>query len=42
MYLELFSDENKKSWDDAKETGFDEFCDGEWTIEWDGRCDWHV
>ena len=42
MYLELFSDENKKSWDDAKETGFDEFCDGEWTIEWDGRCDWHT
>ena len=42
MYLALFSDENKQSWNDAKETGFKEFCKAEWTIEWDGRCDWHT
>ncbi len=42
MYLELFSDENRNSWNAAKEAGFEEFCKEEWTIEWDGRCDWHT
>ena len=42
VYLELFNDENKKSWKKAKELGFEEFCKSEWTIEWDGRCDWHT
>ena len=42
MYLELFSDENKQSWDEAKEAGFEEFCQEDWTVEWDGRCDWHT
>lgn len=42
MYLELFSDENERSWKEAKEIGFEEFCEDEWTIEWDGRCDWHT
>jgi hypothetical protein len=42
MYLELFSDENRKSWDNAKEAGFREFCKKEWIIRWEGRCDWHV
>ena len=42
MYLELFNDENNKAWKEAKEVGFEEFCKSEWTIEWDGRCDWHT
>ena len=42
MYLELFNDANKKAWKEAKEAGFEEFCESEWTIEWDGRCDWHT
>lgn len=42
MYLDLFCDENKRSWDDASETGFEEFCKEKWTVEWDGRCDWHT
>ena len=42
MYLELFNDENKRSWKEAKEVGFEEFCKSDWTIEWDGRCDWHT
>lgn len=42
IYLELFNDENKKSWKAAKEIGFEEFCEAEWTIEWNGRCDWHT
>lgn len=42
MYLEVFSDENKRSWNDAKEIGFEEFCKEEWTIEWDGSCDWRT
>ena len=42
MYLDLFNDGNRRSWDDAKEAGFEEFCTEKWTIEWDGRCDWHV
>lgn len=42
IYLRLFSDENKKSWDAAKEVGFKEFCESEWIVEWDGRCDWHT
>ena len=42
MYLELFSDENQRSWNAAKEAGFEEFCKEEWTVEWDGQCDWHT
>lgn len=42
MYLKLFNDENQKSWKEANEIGFEEFCKSEWTIEWDGRCDWHT
>lgn len=42
MYLNLFSDENKQSWDDAKEAGFEEFCKEDWVVEWDGRYDWHT
>ena len=42
LYLALFNDENKKSWNDAKEAGFEEFCRNEWTVEWNGRCDWHI
>ena len=42
MYLELFNEENKTSWKEAKEVGFKEFCKSEWTVEWDGRCDWHT
>ncbi|MCR5603800.1 MAG: hypothetical protein K6G27_08880 [Lachnospiraceae bacterium] len=42
VYLELFNDENRKSWNDAKEIGFEEFCEAEWTVEWDGSCDWHT
>ena len=42
MYLEVFNDENKKSWKEAKEAGFGKLCESEWTIEWDGRCDWHT
>lgn len=42
MYLELFNDENRRSWNDAKEAGFEEFCKEEWTIKWDGRCYWHT
>lgn len=42
MYLELFSEENRRSWDDAKEVGFEEFCKAEWIVEWDGRCQWHT
>ncbi|MBQ9307713.1 MAG: hypothetical protein IJ229_07300, partial [Clostridia bacterium] len=41
MYLDLFSEANMKSWDDAAESGFEEFCDYEWTIEWDGDSEWH-
>ena len=42
MYQELFSDENRKSWNDAREAGFEAFCEEEWTIEWDGSCEWHT
>lgn len=42
IYLGLFSDENKRSWNDAQEAGVKEFCQEEWTIEWRGRCDWHT
>ena len=42
VYLELFSDENRESWSKAAEAGFDEFCEGEWSVEWDGRCDWNT
>ena len=42
MYLELFSEENRKSWNEAKEEGFEEFCQEEWTIEWQGSCYWHT
>lgn len=42
MYIDLFNDDNKKSWNEAKEAGFEEFCKCEWTVEWDGRCDWHT
>ena len=42
MYLDLFNDENKRSWNDAEEVGFEEFCKAEWNVEWDGRCDWHT
>ncbi|MBQ8947669.1 MAG: hypothetical protein IJ058_12810 [Lachnospiraceae bacterium] len=42
MYMGLFNDENKKSWKEAKDAGFEKFCEFEWTIEWDGRCDWHT
>ena len=42
MYLELFSEQNEKTWDDAKELGFKEFCEQEWTVEWEDMCDWHT
>ena len=42
MYLELFNDKNRRSWNDAEEVGFEEFCKQEWTIEWNGGCDWHT
>ena len=42
MYLELFSDENKRSWNDTKEIGFEDFCREEWTVGWKGVCDWHT
>ncbi len=42
VFLAVFSDENRKIWSDATEAGFQEFCKEEWTIEWDGRCDWHT
>ena len=42
MYLTLFSDENKKSWNASEEAGFEAFCQAEWTIEWEGACDWHA
>ena len=42
MYLKLFSEENRRSWNDAEEVGFEEFCKEEWAIEWNGRCDWHT
>lgn len=41
MYLEVFSDENRKSWNEAKEAGFRKFCEKEWSLEWQGSCDWH-
>ena len=42
MYLELFSDENKRSWNEAEEAGFEEFCKEEWDFEWTGRSSWHA
>lgn len=42
MYLGLFSGENQKSWNDAKEAGFEEFCKEEWSVEWKGLCGWHT
>ena len=42
MYLELFSEENQKSWNDAKEVGFEEFCDEEWTVDWNGSSEWRT
>ncbi len=42
LYLNLFSDENEQSWNDAKEAGFDEFCNEEWLVEWSGSCYWHT
>ena len=42
MYLELFSEENQESWDEAQEEGFEEFCEEEWTVEWSGYCDWRA
>lgn len=41
MYLEVFSDENRKSWNDAEEAGFGKFCEKEWSLEWHGNCDWY-
>lgn len=42
LYLELFSEDNKQAWNDAKEIGFAEFCKKEWTIEWGGCCEWYA
>ena len=42
LYLELFNEENTKTWDDAREAGFAEFCEKEWTVEWSGQCEWHA
>ena len=42
MYLSLFSSKNEEDWDKAKESGFKEFCEKQWTIEWDGSCVWHT
>ena len=42
LYLEVFSEQNVKAWDDARELGFKEFCEKEWTVDWDGDADWHT
>ena len=42
LYLELFSESHQQTWNDAKEAGFEKFCQNEWTIEWNGSCDWHT
>lgn len=42
LYLDLFSDDNKRLWNDAKEIGFDEFCGRKWTVEWKSNCDWYT
>lgn len=42
MYLELFSEGNRKQWNDAKDAGFEEFCKKEWTVEWHGHCLWYT
>ena len=42
MYRELFSDENEKAWEKAREAGFEEFCEEYWTVEWEGACDWQT
>lgn len=42
MYLDLFSGENQRTWDEASEVGFREFCQREWTVEWWGESDWHT
>ena len=42
MYLGLFNDENQRAWKEAKEVGFEKFCESEWIMDWDGRCDWHT
>ena len=42
LYLELFGEQNVKTWDDARELGFKEFCKKEWTVDWDGDADWHT
>ncbi|MBR1470976.1 MAG: hypothetical protein IJ600_04965 [Lachnospiraceae bacterium] len=42
MYLEVFSAANQNDWKKAENKGFKEFCQGVWTVEWEGGCDWHT
>ena len=41
IFLEVFSNDNKKEYEDNKENGFEEFCNKEHQIEWKGFTRWY-
>ena len=42
IFLEVFSNENKKEYEKDKEDGFNEFCNMEHKIEWEGFTRWYT
>lgn len=40
IYAEVFSTENQEEWGKKAGMGFDDFCRQEWTLSWNGDCEW--
>lgn len=41
MYTKLYSPAQRTAWDSQKEGGFRAFCEGSWTLKWDGKDVWY-
>ena len=42
IFLEVFSNENKKEYENDKENGFEKFCNNDHKIEWEGFTRWYT
>ena len=40
LYKAVFSEHNRRRWDEATGAGFREFCDRTWPFQWEGSASW--
>ncbi len=40
MYTRLYSASQTASWEEKKEEGFRKFCEGTWSLDWEGESTW--